>query len=377
MDIIKKSFEFIAQPLTEIINRSLLNGIYPDLLKLAKVIPIFKTGNSANFSNYRPISLLSNFSKIFEKVFYNRIIDFVNRFEILYPLQFGFPKNHSTVFSLTYLINKIATSIDHNEITVGIFLDLSKAFHTLDHQILFSKLEHYGIRGIALQWTKSYFYNRRQFVQFNVTRSTECFIKCGVPQGSILGPLLFLLYINDLPNATKLAECLLFADDTSIFLSHSDLSYLISTMNAELENINVWMKINELSVNTSKTNYIIFRPKQKSITLNTSVLFDSKPLKRVNVVKFLGIFIDENLTWKFHIDHVCNKMSKSIGIISKTKLSLYYTLIYPYISYYNLVWSSTYVTSLNRIWLLQKRAVRVITCLTLRIELILLLYFYS
>ena len=250
MDINKKLLEFIAQPLTEIINGSLLNEIYPDLLKLAKVIPIFKTGNSANFSNYRPISLLST-------QVYNRIIDFANRarFEILYPLQFGFQKNHSTVFSLTYLINKIATSIDHNEITVGIFLDLSKAFDTLDHQILFSKLEHYGIRGIALQWIKSYFYNRRQFVRFNVTRSTECFIKCGVPQGSILGPLFFLLYINDLPNATKLVECLLFADDTSIFLSQPDLSYLISPMNAELENINVWIKINKLSVNTGENTF--------------------------------------------------------------------------------------------------------------------------
>ena len=129
----------------------------------------------------------------------------------------------------------------------------------------FSKLEHYGIRG---------------FVQFNETRSTECVIKRGVPQGSILGPLFFLLYINDLPNTIELAECLLFADDTSIFLSHSDLSYLISKMNAELEKINIWMKIYKLSVNIDKTNYIFFRPKQKSIALNMSVLFDTKPLKK-------------------------------------------------------------------------------------------------
>ena len=186
---------------------------------------------------------------------------------------------------------------------------------------------------------------------------------------SILGNLFFLLYINDLPNGTELAECLLFADDTSIFLSHTDQDYLISTMNAELEKINVWMKTNKLSVNISKTNYIIFRPKQKSISMNLPILFDTKPLKRVNVVKFLGIFINENISWKYHIDHVCNKISKSIGIISRsrfvlstrTKLSLYYTLIYPYISYCNIVWSSTYATSLNRIWLLQKRAVRVMT----------------
>ena len=134
-------------------------------------------------------------------------------------------------------MNKITTSIDQNEITVGIFLDLSKAFDTLDHQILFSKLEHYGICGIGLLWIKSHFSNRKEFVQFNETRTIEQIIKCGVSPGSILGPLFFLLYIYDLPNATELAESLLFADDSSIFLSHTDQDYLISTMNAELPGV--------------------------------------------------------------------------------------------------------------------------------------------
>ena len=149
----------------------------------------------------------------------------------VYQLQFGFRKNHSTVLSLIYLVNKIATSIDQSEITAGVFLDLSKAFDTLDHQILFDKLEHYGVRGLALQWIKSYFSNRTQFVQINDTRSSEEIIRCGVPQGSILGPLFFILYINDLPKATSLAECLLFADDTSIFYSNSDPDHLASACN--------------------------------------------------------------------------------------------------------------------------------------------------
>ena len=191
--------------------------------RLQKVLPkIINPNQTGYITNYRPISLLPNFSKFFEKVMHNRLVEFANSNDIFYQLQFGFRKNHSTALSLIYLVNKIATSIDQNEITAGVFLDLSKAFDTLDHQILFHKLEHYGVCGPALQWIKSYFSNRNQFVQINDTRSSEQIIRRGVPQGSILGPLFFILYINDLPKTTRLAECLLFADDTSIFYSNSD-----------------------------------------------------------------------------------------------------------------------------------------------------------
>ena len=279
MNAIILSFEFIVYPLVQIINRSISNGVFPDKLKIAKVTPVFKTDNPEYFINYRPISLLTNFSKFYEKVMHNRITNFVNGFEILYHLQFGFCKNHSTVTSLIHLINKIATSIDEKKITVRVFLDLSKAFDTLDHQTLFTKLEHYGIRGMALQWIKSYFYDCRQYVQFNEISSTENNIICGVPQGSILGPLFFLLYINDLLNATGLAECLLFSDNTSIFLSHTDQEYLTTSLNEELKKLNIWMKTNKLSVNINKTNYVIFNSKQKTTKINLPVLFDDKPLK--------------------------------------------------------------------------------------------------
>ena len=194
-------------------------------------------------------------------------------------------------------------------------------------------------------------------------------MRCGVPQGSVLGPLLFLIYINDLPNATNLTETVLFADDTSIFYSHSNITHLIATLNNELNNINIWMKANKLSVNIEKTNYIVFKSRQKKINDNFALFYDTKLLKQKHDVNFLGVYIDENLNWKPHINHVCNKISKSIGILyksrfylsTKTKLALYYTLIYPYLSYCNTVWSSTYVTNLNRIFLLQKRAVRALT----------------
>ena len=190
-------------------------------------------------------------------------------------------------------------------------------------------------------------------------------IKCGVPQGSILGPLLFILYINDLPNASKLTQPLLFADDTSIFYSHSDPSCLQSVLNEELQNFDAWLKGNNLSVNIKKTIYIVFKSTQKKLDYNFSLSFGNQSLKQSNVVKFLGVYLDEHLTRKHHISFVCKQIAKSIGILFwsrfylsvKTKLTLYYTLIYPYITYCNCTWSSTYVSNLNRIFYLQRRAV--------------------
>jgi hypothetical protein len=246
---------------------------------------------------------------------------------------------------------------------------LSKAFYTLNHDILFSKLERYGIRGVALNWIKSYFKNRKQFVQFNNVSSTQKLIQCGVPQGSILGPLFFILYVNDLPNASQLVRPLLFADDTSICYSHSDPAVLVTVLNEAIQNIDLWIKTNKLSINIDKTNYVIFQSKQKKITQDLSLSIDDKLITRKQQVKFLGVLLDENLSWKPHINYVCNKISKSIGVIYRarfnlslsTKLSLYYTLIYPYLNYCNIVWSSTYVTNLQRILILQKRIVRLLT----------------
>ena len=153
--------------------------------------------------------------------------------------------------------------------------------------------------------------------KFNQSRSSDQIMRCGVPQGSVLGPLLFLIYINDLPNATNLSETVLFADDTSIFYSHSNITHLIATLNNELNNINIWMKANKLSVNIEKTNYIVFKSRQKKINDNFALFYDTKLLKQKHDVNFLGVYIDENLYWKPHIYHVCNKISKSIGILYK------------------------------------------------------------
>ena len=224
--------------------------------------------------------------------------------------------------ALIHLINGISTAIDQRETTVGVFLDLSKAFDTIDNEILFAKLEHYGIRDVALQWIKSYFSYRRQFVQINQTCSSTQTIKCGVPQGSILGPLFFILYINDLPRASKLTEPLLFADDTSIFFSHSNPNYLENVLNNELLNIDVWLKCIKPSINVQKTNYVIFRPSQRKVNHSFSLSFGCQPLTQNNVIKFLGVYLDEHLTWKYHRNFVCKQIAKSVGILSRTRFYL-------------------------------------------------------
>ena len=253
---------------------------------------------------------------------YIRLLDFIERFEILYSFQFGFRTKHSTNHALTHLVNKIATGIDQNKISIGVFLDLSKAFDTLNHGILFSKLENYGIRGVALNWIKSYFHNRKQFLQYNNVTSSQLITQCGVPQGSILGPLLFILYINDLSNASRIVEPLIFADDTSICYSHSDPVVLASVLNEALQSISSWMRANKLSVNIDKTDYVIFHSRHKKVSYDISHSFHYKCITRKPKVKFLGFFLDENLTWKPRISHVCKKISKSISIIYRARFLL-------------------------------------------------------
>jgi retron-type reverse transcriptase len=220
--ILKEYSELLVNPLTCIVNKSLREGIFPALLKSARVCPIFKKGDKCKSENYRPISLLSNLSKVFERVFYSKLEHFLTEHEIIYKLQFGFRKKYSTNHALLSITEQIRHYLDKGTFACGVFVDLEKAFDTVNHNILLSKLDHYGIRGRSNIWLKSYLSNRDQVVKVNDSTSSKMNINCGVPQGSILGPLLFIIYINDMNKAVENCITHHFADDTNILHADKD-----------------------------------------------------------------------------------------------------------------------------------------------------------
>ena len=243
-----------------------------------------------------------------EKLMYKRLIDFLDKRNILIENQFGFRSGRSTTHATMLITDKIQRAIEAKLYSCGIFLDLSKAFDTVDHNILLAKLEHYGIRGIANEWFRSYLTNRQQFVSFNNSDSNTLHITCGVPQGSVLGPLLFLIYINDFINSLSVFDFHLFADDSNLFYSDKDLQHLEETVNQELNEINAWLCANKLSLNIDKTHFVIFHPYQKKLIHSMKIEIDGKTINEHKSVKYLGILIDCHLNWKEHIQ----QLSKNI-----------------------------------------------------------------
>ena len=365
--LLKLISPFIVEPLVYSCNQSLQEGIFPTELKIVNVIPLYKSDDSFVFNNHHPVSMLCVLSKVFEKVMYNRLLEFLESYKILTNSQFGFRKLHSTFLALMTPMDRLITSLENDEHVIGIFLDFSKAFDTVDHVILLNKLSHYGIRGSALKWFESYLSNRKQYVTYNGISSLTKTVKCGVPQGSILGPLLFLIYINDLCSVCKHTFPILFADDTNLFSSGKEIEALEANINSELSHISTWLKVNKLSLNIKKTHYMIFC-KRKKVSSNVKLSIDGELINEVDKTKFLGILIDNKLTWKQHIAYISGKISHGIGMIIKARqylnkqgmLSLYYSFIYPYLTYCNHIWGSTYKTSLKRLTMLQIKAVRII-----------------
>ena len=338
--------DLISSPLQRIFNHSFESGIVPEKFKLANVIPIHKKGSELCVENYRPISLLSVFNKLLEKLMFSRLMSFINDNNILFNKQFGFRQQHSTIQAVLSIADKIQSSIDSSNFSCGIFLDLSKAFDTVNHKILLDKLSFYGIRGIALEWFESYLSNRKQFASIGNINSDTKSIPMGVPQGSVMGPLLFLLYLNDLPNCSNILDFHLFADDTNLFFSSKSLLDIETTVSGELELVHKWLCSNQLSLNIEKSNFVIFHAPQKKINLELNLKLHNQSLKQESSTKYLGVLIDENLNWKSHVSQIEGKIKRGIGVISRLRrtvtksilLNLYYSLIYPYLIYGLIAW---------------------------------------
>ena len=360
----------LSNILSSLINECFSNGIYPDPIKIARLTPLHKGDLKEQSKNYRPISILSILSKIIEKLTYKRLIKFIDKNCILNSNQFGFRKAHSTVHAITSIHEQILENINNNEHTISIYLDLSKAFDCVNHNILLSKLEHYGVRGVALNFFKSYLTNRKQYTVVNGFSSDLLYILCGVPQGSTLGPLLFLLYINDLATASKFSASL-FADDTSLLLKHKNISVLERQCNIELVHINNWFLANKLTANLSKASkYMLTLGKQRSKHPDHFELeMGNAVLEKVKSIKYLGVMFDERFNWEDHVSYISSKISCSVGILSKlryytnikTLISVYRSLVDSHLTYALGAWGKAGVTVLQPLRVLQNRAIRFIS----------------
>ena len=287
-------------------------------MKVAKVLPLHKGDSMLSVGNYRPISLLPIFSKIFERLVYNRVIEFIDNNKILSELQFGFQKNKSTEQAVSTILSTLDEAKSRRDSSYCIFLDFAKAFDTVNHEILLKKLDHYGVSGVALDLLRSYLSNRTQQTEINGVLSDTGIIKHGVPQGSVLGPLLFLLYINDISESSKILKFFLFADDTTVHYSDKTSSDTENLLNNELSKVSDWLAANKLSLNVKRSNFLHFhhgKIKKPSINLKINGI----NVEEKEVTKYLGVFIDNKLSWRSHIAHVKAKLSRGNGMISRIR----------------------------------------------------------
>lgn len=382
----------ISLPLTFIFNLSMEEGVFPESLKISKVIPIFKQGNASDMNNYRGVSLIDSFGKIFEKIVATRLRSFLENQDFFYSNQFGFRPGFSTQHAVMKILNFISSSINENKVALLLCLDIYKCFDCIDHSILLEKLKHYGIRGVSLNWFRSYLSNRKQKVMVNgVLSNNFCELTESVFQGSILGVLLFLIYVNDLPNCCKILNIVLFADDCNGLLKDSNINRLIMIANNELDNLKSWYACNKLAIHPLKSKFMLFHSKWFNLglpvhnnqpyfplylNLNEPGMCDITKLYMVQfipnnneqAVRVLGIYLDESLSMKFHINFILGKISRAIynlrlmkKLLDKRHLKLlYYAYIHSHIIYSCKFLSMCSDSTLDPLVKIQKKAIRVI-----------------
>jgi hypothetical protein len=368
--VLKTNASALAVPLAHIINISFLQGVFPERLKYSVIKPIHKKGPKTDMNNYRPITLIPVISKIFERIMYGKILKFVTKNEILVDNQFGFRKNSSTSLACYHLVKEVIESLDKQTPIVAVFLDMSKAFDFVDHDILLHKLYRYGVRGPSWEWIACYLKNRQQCVEITNVDGNDKIVhkssykpnKTGVPQGSILGPLLFLLYINDLPNAI-IHKSILFADDTTLIIKHDDNMAFNDKINQTLVDVIDWLDSNNLHININKTKLVQFQT-YRSKHIDLQVKYNGSKIEEVNSASFLGIYIDNLSNWKSHIDVLRAKLDRFVYAIYRIRnvvseaaaLSAYHGYVSSLLRYGLILWGNS--VDAHIIFKTQKKCIR-------------------
>lgn len=364
--VLLDSFEIIGTVLVSIINESLLTGEVPDCWKISTVIPIAKVSGTIDCDKFRPINMMPLCEKLLECVVKTQLELFLEANDIIVDLQSGFRAKHSCETSINLILQIWKSELEQNKKVVAVFLDLARAFETLDQDLLLKKLFLYGIRGVEYKWFESYLSKRTQVTKFKNVISSPLATDIGVPQGTVLGPILFILYINDINDSVNESKLNCFADDTSISYAHKNASTAVDMVNHDLENISDWLKFNKLKLNITKTKYMIIS--SKSIICDNEIRIDNEVIERVNIFKYLGIIIDYQLKFKQNAEYVAKKMARKVNILARlnkqlffwSKISIYTTTILPHIDYCSSILFLLTKEDTVRLQKIQNRAMRLI-----------------
>ena len=365
--LIQGNRDMLSVVICDIINRSFACGVFPDVLKIGTIIPVHKRGCDRIPANYRPITISPFLSKVFEKVIYSRLIDHFDCNNIISAQQFGFRKNMSTFDALIQVTEFIYKALNDRKSCLNILIDYSRAFDTVNHEILLKKLKRYGIQGLAHQLISSFLLNRKQCVRINNIHSDYITTNISIPQGSVVGPLLFITFINCLPNISQNFLATMFADDCTLSFSSDNRSDLIRDSNNDLVLFKQWSDANRLTINIDKTNCLFIS--NISIPPAGNIQLDNHELDFVEETKFLGIYLDSEVKYSKHIEHVCNKISVANGIMYRIRSyvpksclkNIYYSIVHQYILYCLPIYGATYNCYLEKLFLAQKRSIRIIS----------------
>lgn len=357
------SFDLIGSNLLSIINNSLESGVFPNFWKDSIVVPVEKIKGSNKCEDFRPINTISTESKIIEKIVNIQLEDYLNKFSLIYENQSGFRKHHSCESLINLIVTNWKMAIHDKKVIIAIFLDLQRAFETVDQGLLIEKLKSYGVYGTELKWFKSYITGRKQRTKIKDSISSSIDVKLGVPQGSILGVLLFIIYINDMVKSVEFSKLVLFADDALLYVCGDNITECVTKINHDLEKLNVWFKMNKLNLNLKKTKCMFFND-----NASTNINIDNKIIEKVNDIKYLGIMIDNKLDFKCHVQYICKKIAKKIYFFSKirprislnTAIKIYNTMIKPHFEYCSSILFLSTREMLGKLQKLQNKSMRIV-----------------